>query len=139
VYCKRLTFGVKPEIVPLTEIPGVKQARARALWNGGFRTVKQVALASAKDIARSTNLGSFGNNERTAQRIIRAAKELLERKAKELRETAEEMLSSSINVDRIVLAGVAAQVQLPTRASALTQRNDSNVSAWEKLAEGFVQ
>jgi len=90
-YCKRLNFGVKPEILPLTEIPGVKKIRARALWNAGFRTVRQIAIASPEEIYRTTNLGPHGFG--VAKKIVRAARELLEKKAKELRETAEEMLN----------------------------------------------
>eukprot|EP01119_Soliformovum_irregulare_P015105 TRINITY_DN4206_c0_g1_i1.p1 TRINITY_DN4206_c0_g1~~TRINITY_DN4206_c0_g1_i1.p1 ORF type:complete len:645 (+),score=185.99 TRINITY_DN4206_c0_g1_i1:1315-3249(+) len=90
-YVQRLNFGVKQEILPLTEIRGVKKGRARVLWNAGFHTVRQIALADVKELSKVKNLGPFP--ERTAGSIIRQARELLERKAQELRETADEMLN----------------------------------------------
>jgi replicative superfamily II helicase len=42
---QRLGFGVKTDILPLVEIKGVKAARARALWNAGYRSVRAVASA----------------------------------------------------------------------------------------------
>ncbi len=53
----RLTFGVQKELVDLTEIRGVKQSRARALWNAGFRTVKSIALTTDVEMIRYVNFG----------------------------------------------------------------------------------
>lgn len=90
-YCQRLNFGVKEEIIPLTEIKGVKRFRARALYNAGLRTVRAIASSSPAELLQATaHLGPF--SESAARNIIRNAKELLEQKAKELRETAEEIL-----------------------------------------------
>lgn len=91
----------------------MKKARARVLWNAGdssltqcmksansetlqctgFRTVRQIAIANPEDIVKHTKyLGHASFVEGVARNIIRNARELLEKKAKELRETAEEML-----------------------------------------------
>ncbi|PRP88310.1 hypothetical protein PROFUN_03419 [Planoprotostelium fungivorum] len=90
-YCKRINVGTKMELVPLTEIAGVKRARARALWNGGFRTVRQIALATPEELMKAVRAGPYAG-EGISKMIIRSAKELLEKKARELREQAEELL-----------------------------------------------
>jgi replicative superfamily II helicase len=51
---KRLNSGVKADLLPLVEIPGVKKARARALWNGGFRSVQAVANADVSPEVNTT-------------------------------------------------------------------------------------
>jgi endonuclease III len=69
----------------------VKAARARALWNAGFKSIRAIASAKHEDIMRSVKLGPFA--ERSAKLIIANAKKLLERKAEELRKTAAELLA----------------------------------------------
>ncbi|XP_010546537.1 PREDICTED: helicase and polymerase-containing protein TEBICHI [Tarenaya hassleriana] len=49
----RVSFGVRAEIVELTNIPYVKGARARALYKAGFRTPQAIAEASIPEIAKS--------------------------------------------------------------------------------------
>ena len=49
-FAKRLNYGCQVDIIPLCEIPQVKGARARALFNAGLRTVAAVATASLKQI-----------------------------------------------------------------------------------------
>lgn len=39
----RVSYGVKPEIVSLTEIPHVKGHRARLMYKAGLRTPEAVA------------------------------------------------------------------------------------------------
>jgi len=92
-FCQRLNFGVKQEIIPLTEISGVKKVRARILWNAGFRTIRQVAIANPEDMCKNVNFGPFTKG--IVKKIIKAAQELLEKQAKELRETANELLNFS--------------------------------------------
>ncbi|EGC39324.1 hypothetical protein DICPUDRAFT_27081 [Dictyostelium purpureum] len=88
LYTQRLDKGVKSEIIPLVEINGVKQARARALWNAGFKTVKSIAVCPPDELARKVNLGKFGEGQ--ARNIIREAGKLLEKKAEEFRAKAKE-------------------------------------------------
>jgi hypothetical protein len=60
--------------------------------------VRQVAIANPEDIVKHTKyLGPASFAEGVARTIIRNARELLEKKAKELRETAEEMLQFEEN------------------------------------------
>jgi POLQ-like helicase len=56
---QRLGFGVKTDILPLVEIKGVKAARARALWNAGYRSVRAVASAKVEDLLKYVRLGPF--------------------------------------------------------------------------------
>jgi len=85
-FCKRLYFGCKEEIIPLTEIKGVKKARARTLYNAGYRSVRAIAQATPEELMRAVQLGPYADG--AARNIIRNARELLEKTAQELRETA---------------------------------------------------
>ncbi|XP_068648888.1 helicase and polymerase-containing protein TEBICHI isoform X2 [Aristolochia californica] len=49
----RVSFGVRAEIVELTNIPYVKGSRARALYKAGLRTTLAIAEASVQDIANA--------------------------------------------------------------------------------------
>eukprot|EP00727_Mastigamoeba_balamuthi_P012841 m51a1_g818 hypothetical protein (902) ;mRNA; f:693945-697177 len=88
-YVKRLNWGVKPDILPLTEVKGIGRTRARALWNSGFRTVKAIAAAKPEELVKHVNFGRFP--ERVAKMIIRCSKELLEREARKLQLEVEEV------------------------------------------------
>ncbi|CAM6130031.1 unnamed protein product [Calypogeia fissa] len=54
----RVSFGVRSEIVELTEIPFVKGARARALYKSGFRTVQAVAEATVPELSKALSEAS---------------------------------------------------------------------------------
>jgi len=73
----------------------VKRARARALWTAGFRSVRAIASARPEDIVNAVGkaFGPYGDG--VAKQIIGSAKKLLERKSRELRQTAEEMLNGT--------------------------------------------
>ena len=93
-YVKRLNWGVLPEIVPLTEVCGIGRSRARALWNAGFRTVRAIASAKPEDIVKHVpHLGPF--KDRAARLVIKGARGLLERQARELQKQAEEILGAT--------------------------------------------
>ncbi|XP_073390265.1 helicase and polymerase-containing protein TEBICHI isoform X3 [Physcomitrium patens] len=66
---KRVSFGVKSEIVDLTEIPFVKAARARALFKAGLRSVHAIAEASLPEIIKALygNISWAGPGENRAQ------------------------------------------------------------------------
>ncbi|KAL3691255.1 hypothetical protein R1sor_004906 [Riccia sorocarpa] len=49
----RVSFGVKAEIVELTEIPFVKGSRARGLYKAGLRTIQAVAEASMPELVKA--------------------------------------------------------------------------------------
>lgn len=54
---QRLKYGVKPELLPLVSIPGVGRVRARRLYEAGYRTLHDLALASPEELLRVKGLG----------------------------------------------------------------------------------
>ncbi|GAB2275633.1 hypothetical protein Dimus_010390 [Dionaea muscipula] len=67
----RICFGVRAEIVELTNIPYVKGSRARALYKAGLRTPQAIAEASVNEIAKALfESSSWAVQENTAQRRI---------------------------------------------------------------------
>lgn len=68
----RVSNGVKEELVELVKVKGVGRVRARALYEAGIKTIKDLAEASPTKIA---NLRGFGI--KTAEEIINEAKKLL--------------------------------------------------------------
>ena len=89
----RLTHGVRTELLELTQIKGVKQARARALWNAGYCSVRAIASASERTLAERVPLGKFPLQ--VAVRIKNEAIKLLHQQARELREEADSLLVPS--------------------------------------------
>lgn len=47
----RVFFGVRPDIVALTEIPHVKGRRARLLYDAGLRSYELIADSSVENVA----------------------------------------------------------------------------------------
>ena len=85
-YVRRLGLGVKPDVLPLTEIAGVGRARARLLHSAGYRTVAEVAAAVPETLAAHAALGPFGPG--IARRIVRSARRLLAAQADAMRQEA---------------------------------------------------
>ena len=91
-YVRRLHLGVRPDVLPLTDIPGVGRARARALHRAGFRAVADVAAAAPETLAALAQLGPFGPG--IARRIVRAARSLLAEQAQAMRQQAADALAT---------------------------------------------
>ena len=69
----RLTYGVRDELIELVvNLEGVGRARARALYNAGFRSVEDVANADPRVI---TMIRGFG--DKLAHSIIEQARKLI--------------------------------------------------------------
>ncbi|CAM8913302.1 unnamed protein product [Rhodiola kirilowii] len=62
----RVCFGVRAEIVELTNIQYVKGSRARALYTAGFRTPQAIAEASVHDLVKAL----FESSSWTAQENV---------------------------------------------------------------------
>jgi len=54
---KRVEVGVKAELVELTKLRGVGRARARSLYNSGFRTIKSIKDAPAEKLGLVEKIG----------------------------------------------------------------------------------
>lgn len=67
----RVSFGVRAEIVELTNIPYVKGSRARALYKAGLRTPQAIAEASIPEIGKALfESSSWSAQEGSAQRRV---------------------------------------------------------------------
>jgi len=54
---KRIRYGIRPELVPLVAIPGIGRVKARRLYEAGYRTLHDLALASPRELARIPGIG----------------------------------------------------------------------------------
>ncbi|KAF5403868.1 putative DNA polymerase theta [Paragonimus heterotremus] len=88
-FATRLAYCVSSELLPLMELPGVKRVRARQLYNSGFCTLKDVALAVPSDMV--ARLAPF-MSKRAATDIIQAARMIVSERADALRQEATELL-----------------------------------------------
>ncbi|RZC75410.1 hypothetical protein C5167_050892 [Papaver somniferum] len=68
----RVSFGVRAEIVELTNIPYVKGSRARALYKAGLRTPQAIAEASIPEIVKALFESSSWVEQASAQRRIQS-------------------------------------------------------------------
>ncbi|ELU18559.1 hypothetical protein CAPTEDRAFT_161173 [Capitella teleta] len=87
VFVKRLSYCVTAELIPLVEIPGVKIARAKQLFQGGFKTLQQIASTEPHALVNCVEHLSH----KAAKQIIISAQVLLTERAEALREEAEGM------------------------------------------------
>nr|XP_056711321.1 helicase POLQ-like [Euleptes europaea] len=85
---KKLTYCVKAELIPLMEVAGVLEARAKQLYNAGYKTVAHLANANPEALVETIEHLS----RRQARQIVSSAKMLLAEKAEALQEEAEELL-----------------------------------------------
>ncbi|XP_014139878.1 helicase POLQ-like isoform X2 [Falco rusticolus] len=85
---KQLTYCVKTELIPLMEVAGVLEARAKQLYNAGYKTLAHLANANPETLVRMIEHLS----RRQARQIVSSAKMLLSEKAEALQEEVEELL-----------------------------------------------
>ncbi|NXC83330.1 HELQ Helicase, partial [Cercotrichas coryphoeus] len=85
---KQLTYCVKAELIPLMEVAGVLEARAKQLYNAGYKTLSHLANANPETLVRMIEHLS----RRQAKQIVSSAKMLLSEKAEALQEEVEELL-----------------------------------------------
>uniref|UniRef100_UPI00398F51AE helicase POLQ-like isoform X2 n=1 Tax=Pristiophorus japonicus TaxID=55135 RepID=UPI00398F51AE len=84
----KLSYCVKPELVPLMEISGVREARARQLHHAGYKSLSYLANANPEVLVKTIEHMS----KRQAIQIVFSAKMLLNEKAEALQEEVEELL-----------------------------------------------
>uniref|UniRef100_A0A8C8ASE5 Helicase POLQ-like n=1 Tax=Otus sunia TaxID=257818 RepID=A0A8C8ASE5_9STRI len=85
---KQLTYCVKTELIPLMEVAGVLEARAKQLYNAGYKTLAHLANANPETLVKTVEHLS----RRQANQIVSSAKMLLSEKAEALQEEVEELL-----------------------------------------------
>ncbi|NWX91589.1 HELQ Helicase, partial [Nothoprocta pentlandii] len=85
---KQLTYCVKAELIPLMEVAGVLEARAKQLYNAGYKTLAHLANANPETLVRMIEHLS----RRQAKQIVSSAKMLLSEKAAALQEEVDELL-----------------------------------------------
>ncbi|XP_032542507.1 helicase POLQ-like isoform X1 [Chiroxiphia lanceolata] len=85
---KQLTYCVKTELIPLMEVAGVLEARAKQLYNAGYKTLAHLANANPETLIKMIEHLS----RHQAKQIVSSAKMLLSEKAEALQEEVEELL-----------------------------------------------
>ncbi|XP_036620820.1 helicase POLQ-like [Trichosurus vulpecula] len=85
---KKLSYCVKADLVPLMEVAGVLESRAKQLYDADYKTVAHLANADPEVLIRTINHLS----RRQANKIVSSAKMLLSEKAEALKEEVEELL-----------------------------------------------
>ncbi|XP_052055551.1 helicase POLQ-like isoform X2 [Apodemus sylvaticus] len=85
---KKLTYCVKAELIPLMEVTGVLEGRAKQLYSAGYRSVTHLANANPEVLVKTIDHLSRWQ----AKQIVSSAKMLLHEKAEALQEEAEELL-----------------------------------------------
>ncbi|XP_012875683.1 PREDICTED: helicase POLQ-like isoform X2 [Dipodomys ordii] len=85
---KKLTYCVKAELIPLMEVTGILEGRAKQLYNAGYKTLMHLANANPEVLIKTIDHLS----RRQAKQIVSSAKMLLHEKAEALQEEVEELL-----------------------------------------------
>uniref|UniRef100_A0A7N8XPU2 Helicase, POLQ like n=1 Tax=Mastacembelus armatus TaxID=205130 RepID=A0A7N8XPU2_9TELE len=87
---RRLSYCVKAELIPLMEVAGVMESRAKQLYNAGYKTLTHLANADPAVLARTIeNL-----YRKQANQIVASAKMLLNEKAAALQEEVDDLLTT---------------------------------------------
>ncbi|XP_058272403.1 helicase POLQ-like isoform X2 [Hemibagrus wyckioides] len=85
---RRLTYCVQAELIPLMEVAGVMEFRAKQLYNAGYKSLAHLANADPNALVKTVeNL-----YKRQANQIVASAKMLLQEKAEALQEEVDELL-----------------------------------------------
>ncbi|XP_032488141.1 helicase POLQ-like isoform X1 [Phocoena sinus] len=99
---KKLTYCVKAELIPLMEVTGVLEGRARQLYNAGYKSLMHLANANPEVLIKTIDHLS----RRQAKQIVSSAKLLLHEKAEALQEEVEELLRLPSDFPGIVASSI---------------------------------
>ncbi|CAH9090445.1 unnamed protein product [Cuscuta epithymum] len=137
----RVSFGVRAEIVELTNIPYVKGSRARALYKSGLRTPQAIAEASLPEIVKALFESSSWSEQGLAQRKIQlgVAKKIKNGARKIVLEKAEEARLAAFSAFKSLGLDVP-PLSLPLLpiAAADADRKESSTSSGEKSTSSYV-
>ncbi|XP_035770073.1 helicase POLQ-like [Neolamprologus brichardi] len=86
---RRLSYCVKAELIPLMEVAGVLESRAKQLYAAGYKTLTH--LANADPAALCTAIQNLYRKQ--ANQIVASAKMLVSEKAAALQEEVDELLA----------------------------------------------
>lgn len=86
---KRLTYCVKAELIPLMEVAGILEARAKQLYCAGYKTLAHLANADPNVLTKTIQ----NMSKRQANQMVASAKMLLTEKAEALQEEVDELLT----------------------------------------------
>lgn len=85
---RRLTYCVQAELIPLMEVAGVMERRAKQLYNAGYKTLAHLANADPNVLAKTVE-NLF---KKQANQIVASAKMLLNEKADALQEEMDDLM-----------------------------------------------
>ncbi|XP_069023304.1 helicase POLQ-like isoform X1 [Embiotoca jacksoni] len=85
---RRLSYCVKAELIPLMEVAGVMESRAKQLFNAGYKTLTHLANADPAVLSKTIE-NLYGKQ---ANLIVASAKMLVNEKAAVLQEEVDELL-----------------------------------------------
>lgn len=90
---RRLSYCVKAELIPLMEVAGVMESRAKQLYNAGYKTLTHLANADPAVLCNTMeNL-----YRKQANQMVASAKMLLNEKAAALQEEVDDLLMMPID------------------------------------------
>ena len=70
-FCRRLQYNcITADLIPLMDLENVRQARAKQLFDSGFKTLEQIANADPEDLVKALQNMPF----KAAKKIIKSAK-----------------------------------------------------------------
>ncbi|XP_053266979.1 helicase POLQ-like [Pleuronectes platessa] len=91
---RRLSYCVRAELIPLMEVVGVMESRAKQLYNAGYKTLSR--LANADPASLSKTIEHLSNKQ--ANQIVASAKMLLNEKAAALQEEVDDLLMAPLDL-----------------------------------------
>ncbi|XP_071402497.1 helicase POLQ-like isoform X3 [Centroberyx affinis] len=94
---RRLSYCVTAELIPLMEVAGVMESRAKQLYNAGYKTLAHLANADPSALAKNVeNL-----YKKQANQIVASAKMLLNEKAAALQEEVDDLLMMPLDLPQL--------------------------------------
>eukprot|EP00850_Spirogloea_muscicola_P023061 SM000326S12429 [mRNA] locus=s326:82656:94371:+ [translate_table: standard] len=115
---RRVSYGVRQEIVELTSIPLVKASRARALYKANYRTPQAVAEASSGEIVKA--LAGGDSSEAKRRNLISLAHKIKKGAMRLVLEKAEEARLSALLTFQTLGLPVPSALSSPIRDSSLS-------------------
>eukprot|EP00850_Spirogloea_muscicola_P005539 SM000025S08434 [mRNA] locus=s25:718080:729951:- [translate_table: standard] len=115
---RRVSYGVRQEIVELTSIPLVKASRARALYKANYRTPQAVAEASSGEIVKA--LAGGDSSEAKQRNLVSLAHKIKKGAMRLVLEKAEEARLSALLTFQTLGLPVPSALSSPIQDSSLS-------------------